>query len=113
MITPSRALTRLYGRLNLQRDVDIYSIQAQSLQSQPSEYKKFVEETVTKLKLTNLQISITAQVSTDRGSLQSMKNSILSVEKVIDGVTSWYSGDQIVENKLEGFVKWFVDRYKK
>jgi hypothetical protein len=112
MITPSRALTSLYAA-QFAEYVDIYSIQAQSLQSQPSDYKKFVEETITKLQSTNPEISITAQVSTDRGSLQSMKNSILSVEKVIDGVTSWYSGDRIALDKLESFVQWFVDRYKK
>jgi hypothetical protein len=112
MIAPSRALTSLYAA-EFAEYVDIYSIQAQSLQSQPNKYKKFVEETVMELTSTNPEISVTAQVSTDRGSLQSMKNSILSVEEVIDGVTSWYAGDQKALDKLENFVKWFADRYKK
>jgi hypothetical protein len=111
MIAPSRALTSLYAA-EFAKYVDIYSIQAQSLQSQPNEYKKYVEKIVMEITSTNPEISITAQVSTVRGSLQSMKNSISSVEGVIDGVTSWYSGNQKALDKLERFVKWFVDRYK-
>ena len=48
MIAPSRVLTSLYAA-EFAEYVDIYSIQAQSLQSQPNEYKKYVEETVIEL----------------------------------------------------------------
>ena len=79
-------------------------------QSQTSS-KNYVEQIVKKLRSSNAEISITAQVSTDRGSLDSMKNSISLVAESVDGVTSWYSGDQKALIKLESFVKWFSEKY--
>jgi hypothetical protein len=111
MVAPSRELTSLYGA-QFAKFVDIYDVQAQSLQSKPNEYKNYVEQIVKKLRSSNAEISISAQVSTDRGSLDSMKNSISLVAESVDGVTSWYSGDQKALAKLEGFVKWFSDKYK-
>ena len=111
MVAPSRELTSLYGA-QFAKFVDIYDIQAQSLQSKPNEYKNYIEQTVKKLRSNNAEISISAQVSTDRGSLDSMKNSISLVAESVDGVTSWYSGDQKALAKLESFVKWFSDKYK-
>jgi hypothetical protein len=52
-------------------------------------------------------------MSTDRGSVDSMKDSFSSVANTVDGVTSWYSGDKNALDKLENFVKWFSDNYKK
>jgi hypothetical protein len=112
MVAPSRELTSLHGA-QFAKFVDIYDVQAQSLQSKPNEYKNYVEQIVKKLRSSNAEISITAQVSTDRGSLDSMKNSISLVAESVDGVTSWYSGDQKALVRLESFVKWFSDKYKK
>ena len=82
------------------------------MQSKPDEYKNYIEQIVKKLRSNNAEISIAAQVSTDRGSLDSMKNSISLVAESVGGVTSWYSGDQKALSKLESFVKWFSDKYK-
>ena len=87
MVAPSRELTSLYGA-QFAKFVDIYDIQAQSLQSKPNEYKNYIEQIVKKLRSNNAEISISAQVSTDRGSLDSMKNSISLVAESVDGVTS-------------------------
>ena len=112
MVAPSRELTSLYGD-QFAKFVDIYDVQAQSLQSKPNEYKDYVEQIVKKLRSSNPEISISAQVSTERGSLDSMRNSISLVAESVDGVTSWYSGDQKALGKLKSFVKWFSDKYKK
>jgi hypothetical protein len=112
MVAPSHELTNLYGA-QFAKYADVYDIQAQSLQSKPNEYKKFVEQVVNELRSSNPRISIIAQVSTDRGSLDSMKNCISFVAELVDGVTSWYSGDQKALDKLASFVAWFSDTYKK
>ena len=47
MVAPSRELTSLYGA-QFAKFVDIYDVQAQSLQSKPNEYKDYVEQIVKK-----------------------------------------------------------------
>lgn len=110
MLSPSRDLTSLYGA-QFAKIVDIYNIQAQSLQPKPTVYRSFVEQIVKELRSDNPAILISAQVSTARGSLNSMKNSISSVTDIVDGVTSWYSLDPKGLNKLERFIKWFSENY--
>jgi hypothetical protein len=110
MISPSRELTSLYGA-QFAKYADIYNIQAQSLQSTPTVYKNYVEQIVKDLRSDNPAIFISSQVSTARGSLNSMKNSISSVIDSVDGVTSWYSADDKGLDKLERFVKWFSKKY--
>ena len=111
MITPSIMLTADFGA-QFAPFVDIYNIQAQSLQSRPNEYNNFVEQTVRELRSANPEISISAQVSTARGSLENMKKSIASVIDIVDGTSSWYTDDRKGLNKLSGFIKWFNDKYR-
>jgi hypothetical protein len=111
MISPSIKLTADFGT-QFAPFVDIYNIQAQSLQSRPNEYNNFVEQTVRELRSANPEISISVQVSTARGSLEGMKKSIMSVIDIVDGTSSWYTDDRTGLNKLGGFVKWFDNKYR-
>jgi hypothetical protein len=112
MISPSMMLTADFGT-QFAPFVDIYNIQAQSLQSRPNEYNDFVEQTVRELRSVNPEISITAQVSTARGSLEGMKESIALVIDIVDGTSSWYTDDREGLNRLSSFVKWFDNNYRK
>jgi hypothetical protein len=111
MVSPSMMLTADFGT-QFAPFVDIYNIQAQSLQSRPDEYNDFVEQTVRDLRLANPEISISAQVSTARGSLEGMKKSIASVIDIVDGTSSWYTDDRQGLNRLNSFLKWFNDNYR-
>jgi hypothetical protein len=111
MISPSIMLTSEYGS-QFAPFVDLYNIQAQSLQTRPNEFNDFVEEVVRELRSANPDISISAQVSTARGSLESMKRSISSVVDIVDGISSWFTDDRVGLVKLNGFIKWFNNEYR-
>jgi hypothetical protein len=110
MVSPSRELTELYGS-RFAMFVDIYNIQAQSLQSTPNDYQMLVDKVAQNLRLANPDLEVFSQVSTARGSLESMKESALLVGEIVDGMTAWYSLDEKGLGKLESFVKWFHDNY--
>lgn len=112
MVSHSMMLTADFGT-QFAPFVDIYNIQAQSLQSRPNEYNDFVEQTVRELRSVNPEISITVQVSTARGSLEGMKESIALVIDIVDGTSSWYTDDREGLNRLSNFVKWFDNNYRK
>jgi hypothetical protein len=111
MISPSMKITADFGT-QFAPFVDIYNIQAQSLQSRPNEYNDFVEQTVRELRSANPEISISVQVSTARGSLEGMKKSIALVIDTVDGTSSWYTNDRKGLDRLSSFVKWFNDNYR-
>jgi hypothetical protein len=111
MLSPSMMITADFGT-QFAPFVDIYNIQAQSLQSRPNEYNDFVEHTVRELRSANPEISISVQVSTARGSLEGMKESIALVIDIVDGASSWYTDDHQGLNRLSSFVEWFNDNYR-
>ena len=110
MVTPARALTTQFGA-QIAEYVDFYNIQAQGLQAQPSQYKAYVENIVSKLRSANSEMSITVQVSTSRGTLDNMKESFSQVADIVDGVSCWYSNDSEGLNMLGDFVQWFKQNY--
>ncbi|HEU4446341.1 MAG TPA: hypothetical protein VFR94_16840 [Nitrososphaeraceae archaeon] len=111
MISPSIMLTADFGT-QFAPFVDIYNIQAQSLQSRPNEFNDFVKEIARDLRSANPEISISTQVSTARGSLDNMKRSISSVVDIVDGISSWFTDDRNGLNKLNGFIRWFNNEYR-
>ncbi len=111
MITPSINLTTHYGT-QFAPFVDMYNIQAQSLQSKPYEYRYYVDQIVKELRLANPEMAISVQVSTTRGTLESMKKSFWLVADIVDGTSSWYSNDLGGLNKIRSFIEWFNHKYR-
>lgn len=112
-VSPSKKLTTQYGT-EFAKYVDMYHIQAQSLQTKPSSYLSFVKETAGKLRSANPDLTITVQLSTTRGPApglalqETFEKDWNNVKPYVDGISVWFSDSTI--DDLEAFVDWFDAR---
>lgn len=110
-VSPSKALTTQYGE-QFAKYVDMYHIQAQSLQEDPSSYLSFVKATASKLRNANPDLkSITVQLSTTRGAApgltleETFEKNWNNVKPYVDGISIWFSDSTI--DDLQTFASWF------
>lgn len=109
-VSPSKKLTIQYGE-EFAKYVDMYHIQAQSLQHKPAAYLSFVKETAAKLKNANLDISITVQLSATRGAApgltlqETFEENWNNVRPYVDGISIWFSPSTV--DDMEAFASWF------
>jgi hypothetical protein len=110
MADPSNLLTNKY--YSSFADVsDLYNLQAQALESDPSAYSAYVHQIVPKLKNAHPGMPVSVQTSTERGSLSQMKRCFSLVADVADGSTSWYANDIDSLTALNQYLTWFVINY--
>ena len=88
ILAPSGKLTDIYGE-QFAPFADAYVLQYQAYQKDPL-YKSKVISMAEKLRKVNPSIIIITQVSTLRGSVQTMEESFSSVKDHVDGVTMFY-----------------------
>lgn len=109
-VSPSKALTTEHGT-EFAKYVDMYHIQAQSLQDRPSSYLSYVKETASKLRSANPDLSITVQLSTTRGAApgltlqETFKENWNNVKPYVDGISIWFSDS--TTDDLQAFASWF------
>lgn len=109
-VSPSKKLTTQHGE-EFAQYVDMYHIQAQSLQAKPSAYLSYVKEMAGKLRSANPDLSITVQLSTTRGAAPGMtlqetfEENWNNVKPYVDGISVWFSGSTL--DDLEAFAEWF------
>ena len=101
MLAPSGILTEKYGP-DFAPFVDVYVMQYQAYQKEPSLYKSKVINMANKLKTANPSIELITQVSTLRGSISNMEETFSSVSDHVDGVTIFYGmQDEHIETVRE------------
>ena len=89
ILAPSGKLTDIYGE-QFAPYVDVYNLQYQAYQKDPSLYKTKVISMTEKLRKANPSIVVITQVSTLRGSVENMQETFSSVKDKVDGVTMFY-----------------------
>jgi hypothetical protein len=90
---------------------DIYVIQAQGNESQPSEYKSSVISRINTLKAVNPNVRIITELSTNKGSLSDMKQSFSMVAQYVDAVTVWPESIHDL-SKVRRFLEWYNHNYR-
>jgi hypothetical protein len=90
---------------------DIYVIQAQGNESQPSVYKSSVISTINALKAANPNVRIITELSTNKGNLSDMKESFSMVAQYVDGVTVWPESSNNL-SKVRRFLEWYNNNYR-
>jgi hypothetical protein len=112
-VAPSRAITTAYGE-QIAPYVDMYHIQSQALQGQPTQFESYVKSMSAKLKAANPNLkSITIQFSTNREAAsgmtlqQTMQHDWNLCSDYVDGVTVWFSNNDTSLSVLRTFVDWF------
>jgi hypothetical protein len=90
---------------------NIYVIQAQGNESQPSVYKSSVTSTINALKAANPNVRIITELSTNKGNLSDMKESFSMVAQYVDGVTVWPESINHL-SKVRRFLEWYNNNYR-
>ena len=110
-VATSKALTIQWGP-KLAKYADMYHMQSQSLQDEPSKYLDFVKTMAGKLRSANPNLKqITVQLSTQKDPApgltlqETFKKDWKNVRPYVDGVRIWFGNDST--DDLENFVKWF------
>ncbi|MEM2856261.1 MAG: hypothetical protein QW416_04080 [Candidatus Nitrosocaldaceae archaeon] len=110
MLSPSGRLTEVYAR-EFAPYADIYILQYQALQSNPEEYARYVRDIVREIREVDSDVKLIAQVSTLRGDVNSMIDSINRVKDVVDGVTIFYGLEKSEIEKLRVFLD-YIKQYR-
>jgi hypothetical protein len=90
---------------------DIYVIQAQGNESQPSMYKSNVVGAINALRAANPNARIITELSTNTGTLSDMKKSFSMVAQNVDGVTVWPESVKGL-SKVKKFLEWYNAIYR-
>jgi uncharacterized membrane protein YwzB len=91
---------------------DIYIIQAQSNESQPSIYKSYVIGAINALRAANPNARIITELSTNTGTLSEMKQSFSVIAQNVDGVTVWPESVKSL-SKVKKFLEWYNNSYRR
>jgi hypothetical protein len=108
---PSHKLTDIYYA-TFAPLADIYGLQAQAYQPDPTQYKAYVSGIVPKLKSAHPGMPVITEVSTNQGTVSNMKKAFSSVADIVDGVTIWYSNTPADLSKVDQFLRWFDSTYR-
>jgi len=111
MSSPSRLLTDKYY-YSFAKVSDIYQLQAQAFESNPSNYSTYVHNTIPKLKNAHPGMPVSVETSTARGTVFQMEQCFSLVADVVDGSSSWYTDDSAGYTALEQYLRWFVTNYR-
>jgi hypothetical protein len=110
-VNPSKALTRDFG-VQFAPYADYYNFMFQALQDDCSAYGQMVKDMATKIRIVNPNVKISIEVSTGRGSIDSMKQCYAAGAPYAEGVSIWYSVDDVGMTQLKSFVEWFDTNYR-
>jgi hypothetical protein len=90
---------------------DIYVIQAQGNESQPSMYKSNVVGAINALRAANPNARVITELSTNTGTLSDMKKSFSMVAQNVDGVSVWPESVKGL-SKVKKFLEWYNAIYR-
>ncbi len=110
ILTPSMNLTNAHAS-EFAQSTDYYNIMALELQS-PGRQTAFLDhiaQTVAKIREESPDVTVTAELTTVRGSLEDMRQNYLATFRYVDGYSIWYSIDSDGLGKLEQFLDWVSD----
>jgi hypothetical protein len=91
---------------------DVYDLQAQAFQPNPSSYQNYVDGIVPKLKTAHPGMPVITELSTNKGDLQNMKRAFSLVAGRVNGVVIWYSNTSEDINQISKFLAWFQQNYR-
>jgi hypothetical protein len=91
---------------------DIYVIQAQGNESEPSMYKSNVVGAINALHAANPNARVITELSTNTGTLSDMKKSFSMVAQNVDGVTVWPETLKDL-SKVKKFLEWYNAIYRR
>jgi hypothetical protein len=112
MADPSHLLTDKYYS-SFAKVSDLYNLQAQAFQSNPSTYSTYVHNTIPKLKSAHPGMPVSVETSTERGAMTAaqMAQAFSLVADVADGSSSFYINDNDSLTTLKNYLTWFVNHY--
>jgi hypothetical protein len=110
MADPSHLLTDKYFS-SFAKVSDLYNLQAQAFESNPSNYSTYVHNTIPKLKNAHPGMPVSVETSTARGTVFQMEQCFSLVAGVTDGSNTYYTNTKAGFTALQEYLTWFVSHY--
>jgi hypothetical protein len=110
MAAPSHILTDEYYS-SFAKVSDLYNLQAQAFESNPSRYTAYVHSTISNLKSVHPGMPVSVETSTALGTVSQMEQCFSLVADVADGSSTWYTDDAVGYTALQQYLNWFASHY--
>ena len=91
---------------------DVYILQTEAFQPNPSSFQNYVNGILPKLKTAHPGMPVIIELSTNKGDLQNMERAFSLVAGTVNGVIIWYSNTSTDINQVSKFLAWFQQNYR-
>jgi hypothetical protein len=110
MADPSRSLTDEFLS-SFAKVSDLYNLQAQAFESNPSQYSTYVHNTIPKLKNAHPGMPVSVETSTSTGTVSQMEQCFSLVADEADGSYTFYTNTNAGFTALKEYLTWFVGHF--